>query len=108
MRVSAIQTLRQFFRFAKRQGYVSIQLAPLTINGTLSEMVKTHHLLDLENVIRVKTLRSKVLSNGKPMSYRAIAGYLERKDKRKYDVHAIYRWANYRLPEGLELSPETV
>lgn len=104
LRMVYVHVLRQFFRFSKRRGWVAIDVAPVDRNGRIPDMTKTHHLLDLENVIRVKTLRSRVSENGKPMSYRAIRDYLSRKDKRKYDVHAIYRWANYRLPKGIELS----
>lgn len=106
LRSSSIHVLRQFFAFCKKSGWVGIELAPLPENGKLGHMEKTHPLLDLENVIRVKRLRDRIMENGRPMTYRAIASYLSRKDKKTYDVHSVYRWANYRLPAGYTLSPD--
>lgn len=87
-------SLKQFFKFCKTMGYAHIQIE--CVNGFV-KMEKIHHLLDLDNVLRVKALREKRI-NGKPMSYRKIKAYMEKRDKRVYDVHAIYRWANYQLP----------
>lgn len=99
-RIRTVHVLRQFLRFCKQAGYANIQIEEM--KGKL-RLEKVHSLLDVDQVLRVKKLRARVV-DGQPMSYRKIKAYMEKKDGRKYDIKNIYKWANYQLPKGYEFS----
>lgn len=101
-RITFINSLRLFLRYCKLVGLANIKVE--IQQGTI-RMEKVHSLLDVDQVLRVKALRGRVMEDGKPMSYRKIAAYMGKKDNRKYDVKNVYKWANYKLPEEYELSP---
>jgi hypothetical protein len=97
MRSIAMRALTSFFRYCRMMGYADIRFTAYHDLSTLEEMTVIHPLLRVDKVRRAKELRGKFI-NGKPMSYRAIKAKMENEDKCVYDVHAIYRWVNYKLP----------
>lgn len=100
-RMAFINSLRQFLTYCKLVGLTNIKVK--LEQGTI-RMEKIHALLDVDQVIRVKALRGRIMENGRPMTYRAIAAYMGKKDKRVYDVKNVYKWANYQLPKEYDLS----
>lgn len=89
----ARNVLKQFCRYWYKLGLLTEQFSNNIKKDTIRDMEDVHPLLHVDQVIRVKALRDEGLS------YREIKTKMQAEDQRNYDLHAVYRWANYELPE---------